>query len=229
MHDLRVFVEATADAVPAEFAHDGKTFGFGVALDGMADVAEGRTGAHHADAAPHRFVGNVHQAAAENADVANEVGAVGVAVPAVFDDGDVYIDDVAVFQGFVRGDAVADDVIDRDAGRGREGRAAVVEAGGDGLLDVGDVVVTAAVQFGGADAGNDVRGNHVKHVRRQAPGDAHFGEVGLAFQGDGHGFLFGKNDGLWYKARAFLATKSHKRCFRRSGCLRVGAFARLEA
>ena len=152
----------------------------------MADVAEGRAGADAADTAPHGFVGDVHQALGEDAGLTNEEGAVGVAVPAVFDDGDVNVDDVAVFQGLVGRDAVADDVVDGDAGRGGEGRAAVVEAGGDGVLLVDHVIVTAAVKFSGGNTGDDVRLDHVEHIGGKASRDAHFCQIRVAFQGDSH-------------------------------------------
>ena len=62
VQDLRLLVELAADAVAAELAHDGEAVAFGEALDVGADVAQVRAGAHGADAAPHRFIGEVGQA-----------------------------------------------------------------------------------------------------------------------------------------------------------------------
>ena len=57
----------------------------------------------------------------------------GIAVVFVLDHGDIDIDDIAVFQFLgVRGDAVADHIVDRGADRARE--AVVVQRGGDRLL-----------------------------------------------------------------------------------------------
>ena len=70
-------------------------------LDGGADVAEMRAGAHLADADPHRLVRDVDQALRGGRDLADGVHAAGVAVPAVLDDGDVDVDDVALLQALV--------------------------------------------------------------------------------------------------------------------------------
>src|SRR5258706_16238043 len=57
VQDLRLFVKALADPVAAEFAHDAVPIALGMALDGEADIAEGRAGAHRGDALPHALVG----------------------------------------------------------------------------------------------------------------------------------------------------------------------------
>src|SRR5690606_1991378 len=100
------------------------------------------------------------------------VHAAGVAVPAVLDHGDVDIDDVTVLEDLARaGDAVADDVVDRDAGG--LGVAAVADIGRDRALHVDDVVVADAVQLLGVHARLHVRGDHLQHLGGQAAGDAH--------------------------------------------------------
>jgi hypothetical protein len=55
-------------------------------------------GAHGLDAVHHRFEGGVDQPLGQHRRRADEIHAAGVAVPAVLDDGDVEIDDVAVLQ-----------------------------------------------------------------------------------------------------------------------------------
>ena len=50
----------------------------------------------------------------------------------------------------------------------------IAEAGGDGVLLVGDVIVADAIQFAGRDTGFDVRGDHLQHLGGQSAGDAHF-------------------------------------------------------
>ncbi len=92
---------------------------------------------------------------------------------AVFNHGHVDIDDVAVFQRFVVArDAVAHHFVHRDAHGFRE--AVVAEAGGDGLLLVGDVLVTDTVQLAGGHARFDVRLDDFQHFGGQAAGHAHF-------------------------------------------------------
>src|SRR5690606_20886141 len=105
---LGILVEAPPDAVAAIFAHHGKARRFGVFLDGMADVAQGGARPDLLDAQPHAFVGGVDQAARQDGRLAHAEHAAGVTEPAVLDDGDVDVHDVAVLQDLVAGDAVAD-------------------------------------------------------------------------------------------------------------------------
>jgi len=71
-------------------------------------------------------------------------------VVAVLDNGDIDVEDVTVLQGFVIGNAMADDMVDR--GADRLGEALVVQRGGNGLLNVDDMLVAQAVELLGSDA-----------------------------------------------------------------------------
>src|SRR5690606_8034562 len=175
-----------ADAVAAVLAHHRETLGFGVGLDRVADVAQGRARPDRADAAPHRLERGLDQAPRHHRRGAGVVHAAGVAVPAVLDHGDVDVDDVAVLQdlGFAR-DAMADDVVDRDAGG--LGIAAVADVGRDRALHLHDVVVADAVQFLGAHARLHVRGDHFQHLGGQAAGDAHLLDCFGGLEVHGHG------------------------------------------
>src|SRR5690606_8430738 len=82
---LRVLVVDPADAVAAVLAHHRETLGLDVALDGVADVAQGRARLHHADAAEHGLARDLHQPAGHDRRLADVVHAAGVAVPAVLD------------------------------------------------------------------------------------------------------------------------------------------------
>ena len=53
---------SAADAVAAELAHHAEAAALGVALDGVADVAQPCARPHHRDALPHAFVGDLAQA-----------------------------------------------------------------------------------------------------------------------------------------------------------------------
>ena len=113
----------------------------------VPDVAEARARPDLLDAAPHRLIGELAQALGGDRTFADDEHAAGVAVPAVLDDGDVDVDDVAVLQRPLVRDAVADLVVDRGADRLRVGhvaRAGVVQRRRYGLLDVHDVVVREA-------------------------------------------------------------------------------------
>jgi hypothetical protein len=95
---LRVLVVDLADAVAAVLAHHREALGLGIALDGVADVAQG--GAGRTARMPRNIASRVTSTRRlrQHRGLADEVHPAGVAVPAVLDDGDVDVDDVAVLQ-----------------------------------------------------------------------------------------------------------------------------------
>ena len=102
--------------------------------------------------------------------------AAGVAMPAVFDDGDVDVDDVAFFQRLVVGNAMTHLVVDGGANRFGVGvvtAGVVVQRGRNGLLNLGDVVVAELVELVGGHAGHHVGREKVQHFGGQFAGDAH--------------------------------------------------------
>src|ERR1044072_878550 len=120
-------------APSAIFPHDRQVLRLDETLDGGADVAQMRARAELGDADPQGLVRAVDPGLRAAGDLADRVHAAGVAMPAIFDDRDVDVDDVALFQALVRArNAVTDDVIDGSADR--LGKAAVVERGRDCLL-----------------------------------------------------------------------------------------------
>src|SRR5690606_14786161 len=211
---LRLVVVDLADAVAAVLAHHREALGCGVALDGVADVAQGGTRLHRADAAPHRLGRGLDQAPGHHRRGAGVVHAAGVAVPAVLDHGDVDVDDVAVLEdlGGAR-DAVADDVVDGDAGG--LGVAPVADVGRDRVLHVDDVVVADAVQFLGAHPRLHVRGDHFQHLGGQAAGDAHLLDFfgGLEVQGHGGDYRLFAPLRRPFRARTRPATPPHPGSF----------------
>src|SRR5690606_19456400 len=98
MQDLRFFMKALSDAVAAEFLDDAVPLGFGMLLDGRADVAQRGTGSDRLDAQPKAFVGCLAQSTrlyGRRADVKHPAG---IAVKAVLDHRDVDIEDIAALQ-----------------------------------------------------------------------------------------------------------------------------------
>jgi len=67
-------------------------------------------------------------------------------VPALEDDGDVDVEDVALDQLALAGDAVADDMVDRGADRAR--KAAIIERRRDGAM----IDIAAPLEFIGDEA-----------------------------------------------------------------------------
>ena len=107
--------------------------------------------------------------------VADQIHAAGVAVPAVEDRGHVDVDDVAVLQRLVARDAVADDMVDRDAAA--LGVAAIAERRRDRRRASSIMSVDDVVELAGGDAGHDVRHERVEDLGGEAAGVAHAGKA----------------------------------------------------
>jgi len=110
-------MEQAAKAVPAEVFHHRHAIEAGDFRNGAANVAETGAGFDGIDAGHHRFIGHIHQAFGFALHLANAIHAGVVAVPAVKDAGHVNIGDVAFLERLCAGDAVADHMVDRNAGR----------------------------------------------------------------------------------------------------------------
>jgi isoquinoline 1-oxidoreductase beta subunit len=180
--------------VAAEVAHDGEAVLFHQRLDGVADVAERRTGADRGDAAHHALIGHVHQQPRLGGGGACHVHAAGVAVPAIEDHGDVDIDDVAIGQHPLTRYAVAHDMVDRGAGGFRV--AAIAERRGGGAPGH-DELVQQAVELLGRDPRRHMRGDHVERLGRQAASAAHPLEIRGGVDGDAAGFAALLLHGEW--------------------------------
>src|SRR3954469_13721757 len=169
-------VEHLAQAVATEVAHHGALLlAFGIRLDGIADVAGGGARLHRRDAAHHGFIGDLDQPFGPALDLADRIHARGVAMPAVQDDGDVNVHDIAVAQRLVVGNAVADHMV--DGGADGVAIAAIVQAGRGGAMG-DDVVISGLVQGGGGDTRFDQRHQQVQHLGGQPAGPAHTLEIG---------------------------------------------------
>ena len=189
VQNLRFAVEGAADAVAAKFLHNRIACVFGNLLAGIAYVAQCRAGFDGFDARHHGIVGGVYQALGDGGDFADGKHAAGVAVEAVFFDGEVDIDDVAFFEGFVVGDAVADDVVDGCAAGFGIGRVAVVQRGGIAALNVDVIIVNEFVDFVGGDAGFDELADVVEGFGDEAAQFAHFFDFFGGVDDDCHGFV----------------------------------------
>src|ERR1700730_10626061 len=117
VNDARLVVEHAPEAVAAEIAHHAHALRFDETLDGVPDIAGGGAGFHRGDAAHHGLVGYFDQPFGLAGDRAHRIHPAGIAVPALEDEGNVDVDDVAFLQQPVPGHAVADHVVDRSAGR----------------------------------------------------------------------------------------------------------------
>jgi hypothetical protein len=174
-------VEKLADAVAAEIAHDGTALAFGVALDGRADRAGAGAGADRRYAAHQAFMRDFQQPLGGALDGADRIHAARIAMPAVENVGHVDVDDVAVPERLGVRNAVADDMIDR--GAGRFGVAAIVQGRGQGPLIHAKFENKPVDRFGGHAGRHNAR-QFVEAARGQVAGLAHAGEGFLAVEPD---------------------------------------------
>ena len=147
VQDLRGFMEAASDTVAAEFLYNRITCIFGNLLAGVTYVAQCCAGFDGFYARHHGGVGYVNQPLGDGGNFADGKHTAGVSVETVFFDGEVDVDNIAFFEGFVVGNAVANDVVDGGAAGFGVGRVAVVEGSGVAALDVDVVVVNEFVDF----------------------------------------------------------------------------------
>src|SRR5665647_3656550 len=111
-------------------------------------------------------------------------------MPAVLDDSDVDVDDIAFFQSLLVGNAVADLMIDRGANRLRVSVVArwrVVQRRRGGALNLSGVVLSDLVQLVGGDAGFDESAKVVEQLPRQPARHAHPCNALRVFVSDSHG------------------------------------------
>lgn len=189
MQYLRIFVEALADTVAAEFANDAVALFLGIALDGIADIAECRARLDFSYAQPHAFIGDLAQTLCLDRWFADIEHAAGVAMVAILDDRDVDIDDIAILQHLVTRNAMTDLVVDGSADGFWVGRMAgrgIIQRCRDGLLHIDHVIVAERIQLFGRDASFDVGGDEIQHLGSQPAGDAHFFDIGRVLDRDCH-------------------------------------------
>ena len=184
--DFGAVVEQPAEAVAAKIADDAVAIGLGMALDGVGNVAQAVAGPGLLDPQHQAFIGHVDQFPRLDRHVADQIHAAGVAVPAIEQGRDVHVDDVAVLQDLVAGNAVADDMVDR--GAAALGKAAIAQGRGNCPL-AQHMVVNQGVERAGGHAGNEVRHQCVEDLGGKAAGGAHSGEAVGAVELDHAGDL----------------------------------------
>ena len=213
MKYLRIFVINLANAVPAVFAHYRKPLRFHQLLNSMANIAKRCARPHLTNAGKQGCTRNIHQTLGFNRRLAGIIHTRGIAMPAIFDDGNIDIDDIAIFQHFCRRwNAVANNVIHRCADTGR--KAFVTHVGRNRLLSLNNVFMAQAVKLGGTNAWTHVRTNHLQDFSRQTASNAHFFDILFGFDSYLHGSIIQylrKISTFLYNLRALPPTLSVNR------------------
>lgn len=97
MQYLGVFVKPPAYAVAAIFAYHRATVGFGMNLNGMADIAELDAGLDQLYTGDQALMSDFTDPFSLDAYLTDIEHFAGIAMKAIFDNGDVDIDDITVF------------------------------------------------------------------------------------------------------------------------------------
>ena len=138
----------------AEIADHAIAMLFGMGLDCIANVADAVAGLSGLNAEHQAFISYIDQTLGLHRHVADEEHAAGVAVPAIQLRRHVDVDDVAILQFLVRRNAVANDVVDRDAAAMR---IAAIAQGRRDSATAHRHVADNVVEFFRAYAGHDMR------------------------------------------------------------------------
>ena len=187
MEHLRIFVKIASDAMAAKFLDHRQVMGFGVALNRVANVPEGGPRFYLQDPEVKRFLTQFAESACPDGNIAYQEHLAGVAMVAIFDDGDIDIDDVAGLEFFGARYPMTYGVV--DGGADRFGEAPIIQGGRDRMLNVDDVVMTDAVQFFGRDPGDHVGLDHFENFGGQASCNSEFVDFFCGLDADAHGFV----------------------------------------
>ena len=121
----------------------------------MSNIAESGAGLNHINGQIETLLRDINQSLSVAGDIADGKHLAGIPMPAIFDDRDINIDNVAALKYFfLRGNAVTDHVINR--GTHRFGKSTVAETGGYGFLHIYYMVVTDSIQLFGANTGHHI-------------------------------------------------------------------------
>ena len=105
-------MKQASQAVAAEVLYDRHAIQPGNFGDRAANVAKALAGADLRDAGHERIIGHIHQALGLPLHIADAIHARMVAMPAINDQGDVDIGDIAFLQRLGAGDTVTDDMVE---------------------------------------------------------------------------------------------------------------------
>lgn len=182
MDDFGGVVEQLAQAMAAEITDHAIAMLFGVGLDRVANVADPVAGLCGFDAEHEAFIGHIDQTLGLHWHVADQEHATGVAVPAIQLRRHVDVDDVAILQFLVRRNAVANDMVDRNAAAMRI--AAIAQGRGD-CTAAHRHIADNVIEFFRAYAGHDMRHQGVEDFGGKAASLAHAVKAFCPVQFDG--------------------------------------------
>ena len=167
-------MEHPAQTVAAEVAHDRHAVRFDIGLDRVADVTKRIARFCGFDPLEQRVMGDLHQAFRLAAHFARNIHAAGVAEPSVNNHRHVNVQDIAILEGLVAGNAMAHHVVHADTAGvliafvpdGCRHGASFFHLGPDEII-----------QRAGGLSDEHMRGHIIQYSRRQFASFAHASEV----------------------------------------------------
>src|SRR5690606_38631699 len=117
VQNVRLVVEKPTEAVADKVAHHAHAFAFGNRLDRCANVAGRISGLGGLDASGEAFIGHFNETLGLPRNFTHRIHAAGITMPAVNDERQVDIEDIALAQWPAVRNSVADDVVERGADR----------------------------------------------------------------------------------------------------------------
>lgn len=181
MVDIGFAVEVLTESVATEIADDGESLRFDIGLDGVAEIAEARSGSNGLDTAIHGFIGGIDESFSLVGDRPDGVHTAAIAVPSIDDEGNVDIDDIALDEFAIAGDAVTDDVI--NGGADSLWKAAIIEGSGERLVIAGEGE-GEVIELSGGNSGMDVFDKHIEGFGGETASASHRGEGVGVVEGD---------------------------------------------
>jgi hypothetical protein len=158
----------------AEFPHDAKAIGFHKGLDRMANIAECCARPDRRYSTHHCRIGYLNEAASFYADIADRIHPTAIAMPSIDDDAEIDIQNVTVNQNPRAGDAVANDMVQRNASG--FGKTVIIERSWD-RFPRNDEIVTKSIKLLRRHADSDMLTDHIENFCSQLPSGAHAGEI----------------------------------------------------
>ena len=167
-----------------KITHNRKPGGLGVLLNMVANITQRCAWLDGPDGPHHRLMGDLGQAAGFHRWLTDPEHPAGIAIPSIQNDGNIDVEDITILQHLFRGNAVADNMVDRNTGG--FGKALIVERG-RGCAMIGNVLVALIIQFQRGDTAFDKRRDEIQHFGRQPACTAH--ALKTAFIMNGYRFL----------------------------------------
>ena len=178
MQDLGIVMKHLGDTVAAKLSNHAEMVALGVALNSVANITQPSARTNLVNSLVQALLGDFAQALRQHRGFAGKEHLAGIAMIAIFYDGDVDVNRIAVFELFaVAGNTMTDDMIHASTdglGKGHlAAAAAVIERRRDAIQFIDNEVMANLIKLFGRDARLNVLTDHFQYRRCCAAGSSH--------------------------------------------------------